>query len=72
MPYGGSFGLLGANGAGKSTAIECMLGTKRSDGGDVSILGMNPYSDRKRVFERVGVTVSGVELSGQDNRERAV
>ena len=23
------FGLLGANGAGKSTAIECMLGTKR-------------------------------------------
>ena len=47
VPYGGSFGLLGANGAGKSTAIECMLGTKKSDGGDVSILGMNPCSDRR-------------------------
>ena len=25
------FGLLGANGAGKSTTIECMLGTKQPD-----------------------------------------
>lgn len=49
------FGLLGANGAGKSTSIECMLGTKRADGGEISILGMNPYNDRKKLFERVGV-----------------
>ena len=27
------FGLLGANGAGKSTTIECMLGTKEADAG---------------------------------------
>lgn len=33
------FGLLGANGAGKSTAIECMLDTKRPDTGTVSISG---------------------------------
>ena len=25
------FGLLGANGAGKSTTIECMLGTRKPD-----------------------------------------
>lgn len=49
------FGLLGANGAGKSTTIECMLGTKKSDSGTVSILEMNPGTDRKRLFERVGV-----------------
>lgn len=49
------FGLLGANGAGKSTTVECILGTKKSDGGTVSILGMNPYSERKKLFERVGV-----------------
>ena len=29
------FGLLGANGAGKSTTIECMLGTKQADSGTV-------------------------------------
>lgn len=49
------FGLLGANGAGKSTTIECMLGTKRQDSGTVSILGMNPQKDRKMLFEKVGV-----------------
>ena len=30
------FGLLGANGAGKSTTIECILGTKQADSGEVS------------------------------------
>jgi ABC-2 type transport system ATP-binding protein len=49
------FGLLGANGAGKSTAIECILGTKTADSGQVAILGMNPREKRKKLFERVGV-----------------
>ncbi len=49
------FGLLGANGAGKSTMIECILGTKKQDSGTVSILGMNPEKDRKKLFESVGV-----------------
>ncbi len=49
------FGLLGANGAGKSTTIECILGTKKQDSGTVSILGMDPGKDRKKLFERVGV-----------------
>ena len=49
------FGLLGANGAGKSSTIECILGTKKMDSGEVSILDMNPVRDRTRVFERVGV-----------------
>lgn len=29
------FGLLGANGAGKSTTIECMLGTRKPDRGSI-------------------------------------
>ncbi|MDF2672474.1 MAG: transporter related protein [Clostridiales bacterium] len=49
------FGLLGANGAGKSTTIECILGIKKQDSGTVSVLGMSPQSDRKKLFERVGV-----------------
>ena len=49
------FGLLGANGAGKSTTIECILGTKKPDGGTISILGMNPHTERKKLFEGVGV-----------------
>ncbi len=49
------FGLLGANGAGKSTIIECILGTKDFDNGKVSVLGMNPKKERKQLFQKVGV-----------------
>lgn len=49
------YGLLGANGAGKSTTIECILGTRRADAGNVRIMGLNPCTDRKQLFEQVGV-----------------
>lgn len=49
------FGLLGANGAGKSTAIECILGTKKADSGVISVLGMDPVANRKVLFKQVGV-----------------
>lgn len=49
------FGLLGANGAGKSTTIECILGTKKADRGIVRILGTDPLKDRKKLFEEMGV-----------------
>lgn len=55
VPRGSIFGLLGANGAGKSTSIECILGTKKPDGGSVSILGADPLANRKQLFQRIGV-----------------
>ncbi|MGN0732262.1 MAG: ABC transporter ATP-binding protein [Treponema sp.] len=52
---GSVFGLLGANGAGKSTSLECILGTKKMDSGEVFILGKNPVTDRTDIFEKTGV-----------------
>ena len=49
------FGLLGANGAGKCTTIECMLGTKQADSGTVRLLGKDPKKKRRTLFQRVGV-----------------
>ena len=49
------YGLLGANGAGKSTTIECILGTRRALSGSVQILNRNPWKYRKQLFEQVGV-----------------
>ncbi len=49
------FGLLGANGAGKSTTIECLLGTKQADAGTVRLLGQDPKKKRRALFERIGV-----------------
>lgn len=49
------FGLLGANGAGKSTTIECMLGTKQADAVTVRLLGQAPEKHRRQLFQRIGV-----------------
>lgn len=65
VKQGTILGLLGANGAGKSTTIECILGTKKPDTGEVSILGMSPYQHRKKLFEEVGVQFQ--EVNYQDN-----
>ncbi|MGH3226501.1 MAG: ATP-binding cassette domain-containing protein, partial [Streptosporangiaceae bacterium] len=33
------FGILGPNGVGKTTAVECMEGLRKRDGGEVRVLG---------------------------------
>ena len=54
MQSGTVFGLLGANGAGKSTTIECILGTKQADAGPVRLLGQDPKKSRRALFQRIG------------------
>ena len=49
------FGLLGANGVGKSTTVECILGTKKPDSGSVFLLGQSPSNHRNELFQRIGV-----------------
>ena len=49
------FGLLGANGAGKSITIECVLGTKQADGGTIRLLGQDPKKKHSALFQRIGV-----------------
>ena len=46
---------LGRNGAGKSTTIECMLGTKQADAGTVRLLGQDQKKKRRTLFQRIGV-----------------
>lgn len=59
------FGLLGANGAGKSTTIECILGARMADSGSISVLGLSSTADRKVLFEQVGVQFQ--EANFQEN-----
>ena len=55
VKQGTVYGLLGANGAGKSTTIECILGTRQPDNGTVSVLGHDPRKERRKLFQSVGV-----------------
>lgn len=49
------FGLLGHNGAGKSTIIDLLLGLKKPDYDTGTIFGLDPAKNRRAVFKRVGV-----------------
>lgn len=39
IPAGEVYGLIGRNGAGKTTALKLMMGLLRPDGGETRILG---------------------------------
>ena len=47
--------VLGTNGAGKTTLMEVLEGRRRVDGGRVTVLGRDPYRDRRSLAARVGV-----------------
>lgn len=46
--------LLGANGAGKSTALKILLGLERSDSGKTEVLGMSSATHGLEIRQRVG------------------
>jgi len=49
--------LLGPNGAGKTTTVEILEGYQNATGGQVSVLGLDPQHDRRRMLERVGIVL---------------
>ncbi|MBI4023641.1 MAG: ABC transporter ATP-binding protein [Verrucomicrobia bacterium] len=54
IPRGCIFGLLGHNGAGKSTTIGMLLGQVYPDEGRVLINGRDVFAERQRALARVG------------------
>jgi ABC-2 type transport system ATP-binding protein len=51
------FSLLGPNGAGKTTTIEILEGYRTRDGGDVSVLGVDPARASSAWRGRIGVVL---------------
>lgn len=49
------FGLLGRNGAGKTTMIEILEGLRSPTSGEVSVLGFNPERELDAIKQRIGV-----------------
>ena len=55
MPQGCIMGLVGANGAGKSTVMRLLLGLAEPDGGEMEILGCRDLNRQPALREEIGV-----------------
>lgn len=56
------FGILGPNGAGKTTTVECLQGLRSRDGGEVTVLGIDPGRHPGRLRRHVGSQLQSAAL----------
>ncbi|MBQ9717924.1 MAG: ATP-binding cassette domain-containing protein [Clostridia bacterium] len=63
LPGGCILGLIGENGAGKSTTIKLILDMIRKDSGTVTILGRDIADHAERIKEDIGVVLDEAEYS---------
>lgn len=57
VPTGTVMGLVGENGAGKSTTLHLMLGLIRQDAGSVTLLGKDSAQLDRQIKEQIGVVM---------------
>ena len=60
VPGGTIMGLIGENGAGKSTTIKCILNLVRRDGGEITVFGMDNLKEERAVKTEIGVVLDEV------------
>jgi ABC-2 type transport system ATP-binding protein len=59
------FALLGPNGAGKTTTVEILEGHRRRDGGEVSVLGIDPAASNRAWRARIGIVPQSDSATGE-------
>ena len=62
LEEGHIMGLIGKNGAGKSTTIQSMLDLVHPDGGEIQMLGQNFRQNQTACKQRLGVVLGGVDF----------
>jgi ABC-2 type transport system ATP-binding protein len=61
---GEMFGLIGPDGAGKTTTIRMICGLQHADGGAVRVFDLDPVRDHRRITESVGYLSQQFSLYG--------
>jgi ABC-2 type transport system ATP-binding protein len=62
VPAGSTYGLLGANGAGKTTFLRLVTGTLLPSAGSLSVGGLSPAAEPARVQARLGYVMETSRL----------
>lgn len=63
VPSGSIVGLIGENGAGKTSTINAVLGLIKKDSGEIEILGENADNLGSPIKEEIGVVFDGSNFS---------
>jgi ABC-2 type transport system ATP-binding protein len=66
------FSLLGPNGAGKTTTIEVLEGLRKKDGGNVKVLGLDPWGKGYELHKKIGVMAQGFTFFEKANPKEAI
>jgi ABC-2 type transport system ATP-binding protein len=61
---GEMYGLIGSDGAGKTTTIRLICGLLRADGGEVRVLGVDPVRQHRLITEKIGYLSQRFSLYG--------
>jgi ABC-2 type transport system ATP-binding protein len=56
------FGLLGPNGSGKTTTLECVIGLRQPDSGHIEVCGMDARVHPKAVKQKIGAVLQTIAL----------
>ena len=67
LPKGYIMGFVGANGAGKSTTMGCLLGMVKADSGSIKIFGKDVKDLTGQDKEKIGVVMDGVPFAPMFN-----
>jgi ABC-2 type transport system ATP-binding protein len=65
-------GILGHNGAGKTSLVEALQGLRRTDGGDARVLGLDPARDTAALRHRIGSQLQSAALPERMKVDEAV
>lgn len=53
--------VIGANGSGKTSTIECVEGLRKPDSGSVLVFGKDPWTQRRDVYTKIGIQLQETE-----------
>ncbi|MDR2704738.1 MAG: ABC transporter ATP-binding protein [Planctomycetaceae bacterium] len=72
VPQGSVYGLLGANGAGKTTSIRMLISHLKPDSGDIRVLGENPATFTEKTRKQIAYISENMQIPHWMSIEDAV
>jgi ABC-2 type transport system ATP-binding protein len=72
VPQGSVYGLLGANGAGKTTSIRMLISHLKPDSGEIRVLGENPAHFTETTRKRIAYISENMQIPHWMSIEEAV